>query len=386
MLMNYLEEKLTQKKENGNYRVLLNIDDIREEALLRTGDFINLSANDYLGLAENKSLRKEFLETLNEANFRPSSSSSRLLTGNTLEYQLFEEELASAFNAESALLFSCGYHANTGIIPAIADHETLILADKLIHASMIDGIKLSDAKCIRFRHLDYVQLGRLVKEHHSAYRSILIVTESIFSMDGDETDLQRLVELKKRYPKVALYIDEAHSFGVRGNRGLGCCEEQNCIEDIDYIVGTFGKALASIGAFLISNRTAREYLINSVRPFIFTTALPPVNIAWTRFLFHKLPEFNQERSHLRNLSAMLHDFIATTTQPPISTSHIIPIMIGENKKAIHTAIELQKQGFYILPIRPPAVPVGTARLRISLSAEHTNKQMLDLIKQLKQLI
>lgn len=384
--MNFLEEKLNQRKESGHYRSLFNIDEIREKAIATKGEFINLSSNDYLGLAEDSSLRAAFLETLNASNFRPASSSSRLLTGNTNEYGLFEQELATAFGAEGALLFSCGYHANTGIIPAITDKDTLILADKLIHASMIDGIRMSEAKCIRFRHLDYDQLERLINQHHTAYRSILIVTESVFSMDGDETDLCRLVALKKQYPNVSLYIDEAHSFGVRGENGLGCCEEQHCIADIDYIVGTFGKALASIGAFLICNNTVREYLINSVRPFIFTTALPPVNIAWTRFVFQKLPEFKAYRIHLQNLANQLHKFLATTSQPAISTSHIVPIMIGENKEAIRIAIELQRQGFYILPIRPPAVPEGTARLRISLSAEHTQEQIARLITQLKQLI
>lgn len=383
--MNYLKEKIDQRKASGNYRILHDIDTIQQEAITAGKQFINLSANDYLGLAADRSLREEFLQTLNADNFRGSSSSSRLLTGTTREYIAFEKELADAFGAESALLFSCGYHANTGIIPALADENTLILADKLIHASMIDGIRLSAARCIRFRHLDYGQLQRLVKEHHASYRSILIVTESIFSMDGDETDLLQLVKLKKQYQNVQLYIDEAHSFGVRGKNGLGCCEEKGCLQDVDYIVGTFGKALASIGAFLISNNIVRNYLINTVRPFIFTTALPPVNIAWTRFVFLKQIGMNSRREHLAHLSKLLHDFILTTNQPPVSTSHIIPFMIGDNQRALEVAATLQKMGFYILPIRPPAVPDGTARLRISLSAEHTEEEIKQLIKFLETL-
>lgn len=382
--MNFLEEKICQRKIDGSYRQLRNIDNIRQEALHRHGRFINLSANDYLGLAENIEMREEFLQQLNTSSFIPASSSSRLLTGTSDEYMLFEQELANAYGAEAALLFSCGYHANTGIIPAIADKDTLILADKLIHASMIDGIRLSEGRCIRFRHLDFEQLERLIKEHYDTYRSILIVTESIFSMDGDETDLKKLTSLKKKYSKIVLYVDEAHSFGVRGTNGLGCCEEQNCIQEIDYIIGTFGKALASIGAFVICSSATREYLINTVRPFIFTTALPPVNIAWTRFLFKKLPSLKTERDHLKLVSEKLRYYISTTSQPQISTSHIIPYIIGDNNEAVYIAEKMQREGFYIMPIRPPAVPEGSARLRISLSAEHTDQQITDLIELLKK--
>ena len=140
------------------------------------------------------------------------------------------------------MTFNSGYHANTGILPAVSNTHTLILADKLVHASLIDGIRLSAAKCIRYRHNEYNQLERLLQVNHSEYERIIVVTESIFSMDGDEADLRELVRLKKQYPNVLLYVDEAHAFGVRGQRGLGCAEEQDCINDIDFLVGTFGKA------------------------------------------------------------------------------------------------------------------------------------------------
>ena len=160
-----------------------------------------------------------------------------------------------------------------GILPAVSDTQTLILADKLVHASIIDGIRLSTARCIRFRHNDLVQLERLLEQHHATFRQLIIVTESIFSMDGDQADLTALVRLKKRYSNVLLYVDEAHAFGVRGLRGLGCAEETGCIRDIDFLVGTFGKAAASAGAYIACCRTIREYLVNRMRTFIFTTAL-----------------------------------------------------------------------------------------------------------------
>lgn len=148
------------------------------------------------------------------------------------------------YKAGASLVFNSGYHANSGILPAVTDNRSLILADKLVHASIVDGIGLSKARCIRYRHNDYEQLERLVSESASQYEAVFIVTESIFSMDGDECDLPRLVALKKHYPNIYLYVDEAHAFGVRGQCGLGCAEEQDVIKEIDFLVGTFGKAAA----------------------------------------------------------------------------------------------------------------------------------------------
>lgn len=169
--------------------------------------------------------------------------------------------------------------------PALTDKQSLILADKLVHASIIDGILLSGAPYQRYRHNDYEHLEQLLAKYVHAYEQIIIVTESIFSMDGDIADLGRLVSLKKRYPNIWLYVDEAHAIGVRGENGLGVAEEQDCIRDIDLLVGTFGKALGSMGAYLLCSRTVREYLINTMRPLIFSTAPPPAQIAWTKFLF-----------------------------------------------------------------------------------------------------
>ena len=199
--------------------------------------------------------------------------------------------MAELFHSESALVFNSGYHANTGILPAVTTSRSMILADKLVHASIIDGIRLSQAKCIRFKHNDYRQLERLIQQAGEHHDRIIIVTESIFSMDGDESDLRTLVRFKQKYPAIMLYIDEAHAIGVRGNNGLGCCEEHNIIEHIDFLIGTFGKALGSCGAFLICNRTMREYLINTMRTFIFTTALPPINLKWTLFTLNKARKY-----------------------------------------------------------------------------------------------
>lgn len=247
------ERELALLENKSNLRKLPVIRHLGREVEVNGKVMLNLSSNDYLGLAAYLPLRTEFLQSLTPDTFLPSSSSSRLLTGNFNIYVQIEDLLARLFRKESALVFNSGYHMNAGILPAVSDARTLILADKLVHASIIDGIRLSAAKCIRYRHNRYDQLEQLLVSNHAGYDRIIIVTESIFSMDGDEADLRRLVTLKQQYDNVLLYVDEAHAVGVRGMHGLGCAEEQDCVADIDFLCGTFGKALASVGGHLRSN-------------------------------------------------------------------------------------------------------------------------------------
>lgn len=364
-----MQQELQELKEHSNLRRLPQM--VHEGRYVVAGEqrMLNLSSNDYLGLAADRELREEFLRTLTPDNFLPTSSSSRLLTGNFSVYEELEAELSTLFGTEAALVFNSGYHANMGILPAVSNAQTLILADKLVHASIIDGIRLSAARCIRYRHNDLVQLKRLLEENHAEYQQIIIVTESIFSMDGDEADLKALVGLKQNYKNVLLYVDEAHAFGVRGMLGLGCAEEAGCIRDIDFLVGTFGKAAASTGAYIVCNRVIREYLVNRMRTLIFTTALPPVNIAWTLFVVQKLTGMQKRREHLAKISRMLREALQAKGYQCPSTSHIIPMIIGCSADAVLHAEELQRHGFYALPVRPPTVPEGTSRIRFSLTAE-----------------
>lgn len=363
-----MQQELQDLYDKSNLRSLPRIIHDGREVIVNGRRMLNLSSNDYLGLASDLELRREFLESLTPETFIPSSSSSRLLTGNFTVYEQLEQQLATAFGTEAALVFSSGYHANMGILPAVSNAQTLILADKLVHASLIDGIRLSAAKCIRYRHNQYEQLERLIATHHAGYERIIIVTESIFSMDGDEADLSELVRLKKSYPNVLLYVDEAHAFGVRGRNGLGCAEEQGCIADIDFLVGTFGKALASAGAYIVCRKVIREYLVNKMRTFIFTTALPPVVIQWTSFLLARLPDFQERRDALQSISKELKEILVSQGYPCPSTSHIVPMIVGGSDRAVEKAEELQRKGFYALPVRPPTVPEGTSRIRFSLTA------------------
>lgn len=377
--MDFMHQQLQQLEAASNLRHLPALIHDGRDVVVNGQRMLNLSSNDYLGLAADRRLREAFLETLTPDTFLPTSSSSRLLTGNFTGYTELEQELAQLFGTEAALVFNSGYHANTGILPAVSDARTLILADKLVHASLIDGIRLSAARCIRYRHNDLAQAGRLVEAHHQAYSRIILVTESIFSMDGDEADLRTLVALKKRYGNLLLYVDEAHAFGVRGPQGLGCAEEAGCIGDIDFLVGTFGKAAASAGAYIVCRQVVRDYLINRMRTFIFTTALPPVNIAWTLFIVRKLADMRERRAHLAHIGRLLRDALTARSYACPSTSHIVPLMVGPSADTVLRADQLQRHGFYALPVRPPTVPEGTSRIRFSLTADVRADEILRLI-------
>jgi 8-amino-7-oxononanoate synthase len=199
-------------------------------------------------------------------------------------------------------------------------------------------------------------------------------------MDGDEADLPALIQLKKSYSNILLYIDEAHAFGVRGKKGLGCAEEQECINDIDFLVGTFGKAIASAGAYIVCRQLIREYLINKMRTFIFTTALPPINIQWTSWVLERLPALQHKRTHLLQISEKLKEALTTKGYNCPSVSHIVPMIVGASEDTILKAEELQRKGFYALPVRPPTVPEGTSRIRFSLTADITEHEIDQLIK------
>ena len=377
--------ELERLEATGSLRALPQAES-RGRWIIRDGRrMLNLSSNDYLGLASERSLAEEFADSLHSSSsgggWLPlSSSSSRLLTGNFEAYGALEERLAAMYGRESALVLSSGYHMNSGVLPALCDRRTLILADKLVHASLIDGIRLCEGRCVRFRHQDYAQVESILEKEAGAYERIFIVTESIFSMDGDLAPLQRLVEIKRRWPSVMLYVDEAHAVGVRGANGLGLAEECGCIGDIDLLCGTFGKALASVGAYVVCDRVIKEYLVNKMRTLIFTTALPPVNVAWSLFIMERLQRFGGRRVHLDRISSMLREAFALRGMQMPSGSHIIPMIIGSSADAVLRAEDMQRHGFYVLPIRPPTVPEGTSRLRFSLTAALKEEDIAKLIE------
>ena len=380
-LLDHYAEQLDQFKQQGNFRQFTSNQQQGRWITIQDRTMLNLASNDYLGLAADLNLREEFLDTLNIERALFSSSSSRLLTGNFAEYEQFENSLSKAFG-RAALLFNSGYHMNIGILPALADSKTIILADKLVHASMIDGIRLSTAQYVRYRHNDLQHLEQLLQKYHQdeQIERVIVVTESIFSMDGDETDLAALAQLKQRFAKTMLYVDEAHAIGVRGEQGLGCAEQYGVLDQIDFLVGTFGKAIASVGGYIICDSIIRDYLINKMRPLIFSTALPPISMAWSDFIFNKVLNMHQQLHHLAEISQYLQQSVITKGFSSPSSSHIIPIIVGESQAAIEKACYVQQQGFYAMPVRPPTVPQNSSRLRISLTSLVQKNELEQLVE------
>lgn len=385
-MIRYYQQQLADLKAQNQFRQLPQL--IHRGRFIQREDntMLNMSSNDYLGLANNEALRQAFFTQYQDQLPALTSSSSRLLTGSFPIYDELESLMAQAFGRETALLFNSGYHANIGILPALADKKTLIVADKLVHASMIDGIRLAQCEFVRFRHHDYAHLEQILQKNDRTFERIIVVTESVFSMDGDCADLIQLVALKQRYPQVMLYVDEAHAIGVLGEKGLGLAEQQGCINQIDILVGTFGKALGSMGAYVICDQVIRDYLVNKMRPLIFSTALPPFNVAWTHFVFQQLPHLQAERAHLAQLSQHLRQAIVDIFQVPMpSESCIVPYILGDNELTVRTAQRLQQQGYYCLPIRPPTVPKGTSRIRFSLTADMQVAEVEQFIACLQEL-
>ena len=374
-MMKRYQTYLEQLAQRNGLRKLRNARTDGNEIVFNGQTVLNLSSNDYMGIGSDTALWQSFLgEEARRGDFGGGACSSRLLTGNHPAYASLENKLAERYGSESALVFDSGYHANVGILPALASSRDLILADKLVHASLIDGIRLSPAECVRFRHNDLAQLESILDKRRGSYEHVFIVTESVFSMDGDTADLRRLVELKKKYDCL-LYVDEAHAIGVRGACGLGLAEELDIRAGIDLLVGTFGKAVASQGAFVVCNRTLREYLVNTMRPLIFSTALPPASVRWTEFALTHLMGRNNERNDLAGMSARLRGNLAAAGLKTAGTSHIVPLIVGDNTKAVRLSEYLCGNGFFVLPIRTPTVPAGSERLRFSLTTGVTENHI-----------
>jgi 8-amino-7-oxononanoate synthase len=375
-------KKLHDLELKGRFRELVPVEQYGAGIVKYKGrKLLNLSSNDYLGLGQDSELLQRFYQELDRVESGVSgfsAASSRLLTGDSLLSHHLEDEIANAYKSESVLLFNSGYHANIGILPTLFAKGDLILSDKLNHASIHDGLQLSRADHKRFRHGDYEQLYDLLKKHRKNYDQVVIVSESVFSMDGDEADLARLIELKHEFD-VKLYLDEAHGVGVYGQNGLGKAEEKAVLQDIDFLVGTFGKALASIGAFVCCSKEIHDYLVNHSRSFIFTTGLPPVTVNWNRFVFQHMLSMNRERLHLQQLSTQLRHAFTEKGIATRGTTNIVPVLIGDDSLALAQAKKLQERGGYlVLPVRPPTVPEGTARFRLSICANMQWKDLQEL--------
>jgi len=374
-------KKLHELEDKGRLRELTPVVRCSADYVMYRGGkkHLNLSSNDYLGLGQDEVLRQCFYKRLEKEggeNLNFAAASSRLLTGDSLLAHRLENDLVNAYGSESVLLFNSGYHANIGILPALFGKGDLILSDKLNHASIHDGLNLSRADHKRFRHGDYDQLHWMLSKHRNQYDQVVIVSESVFSMDGDEADLRRLIDLKHEFD-TKLYLDEAHGVGVYGEKGLGKAEEKGVLQEIDFLVGTFGKALASIGAFVCCSKEIRGYLVNHSRSLIFTTGLPPVTLNWNKYVFQHMLAMTKERQHLQQISTQLRHELMEKGIATRGSTNIIPVLIGSDSLALLQAKNMQELGYLVLPVRPPTVPEGTARFRFSICA---NMQWKDLQK------
>ncbi|MBR4597999.1 MAG: 8-amino-7-oxononanoate synthase [Opitutales bacterium] len=358
-------EEIDAIKKQGLYRSLKTFRVAGAKVFDGRKSYLNFSSNDYLGIASRLDFQEEFLrECAKSGEFLMGSTSSRLLVGSSKAFEEAEAEFSAAFN-KSCLLFNSGYHANTGIIPALCGEGDLILADKLAHASLIDCLKLSGAKWLRFAHNDMDHLKSLLEKNRPHFRRAFIITESVFSMDGDFAPLKELVEIKNNFGAM-LYVDEAHGFGVFGEGGLGRCAALGLAADVDFIMCTLGKALASEGAFVACSEEAREMLVNRSRSLIFTTAMPPLNVLWTLFSFRKMRKMDFERRHLGSIAARFRNSIKSAQV--LGGSQIVPAVVGDAAKCVEIAKALAQCGVMASAVRYPTVAKNSARIRFSLSA------------------
>ncbi len=378
--MSFYNKEIEKLKEKDNFRQIHDIEEKHDRYLVINGrDMVNFSSNDYLNLSTNRELINEFIQNYKNNNeFIFSSTSSRLLTGTSKIYNRLENNLAKIFNKSACLLFNTGYQCNLGVVSSLLNRDDVIFSDKLNHASIIDGMKLSGSQFYRYKHLDYENLEELLKKHRNRYKKAIIISESVFSMDGDIANIKKLAELKEKYD-CYLMIDEAHAFGIYGNNLAGISDRDNLLDKIDIITATLGKSFASMGAFCAADKSIINFLINKANSFIFSTAIPSINIMWSNFLIEEKINFVKEKSDkLNKLIKQANKYIQNKNE-----TQIIPVIIGENNKTIKIAQELQSKGFYILPVRPPTVPVNTSRLRLSLTSDITFeefKTVIDIVK------
>jgi len=379
--MEEIDKFLKDKEEAGLLRKLKPIS-YRRQGRIKTGgrEYIDFSSNDYLGLSDHPKLINAAKSAADE--FGTSSSASRLLSGDLNLHHELEEKVARLKKKEAALVFNSGYQANVGIISALFKKGDCIFSDRLNHASIIDGILLSGAKLFRFQHNDAGHLEELLKKERPKFRKVLIISESIFSMDGDKCPLKELVNLKKEYD-CQIMVDEAHATGIFGKNGAGVVEEEGSEKEVDFIMGTFSKALGSFGAYLAASKATIDYLVNTCRSFIYSTALPPSVIAANLASLELVKEEPLRRKQLLESASFFRENLKKNGFEVRGESQIAPVIIGDNLKTVESARRLQEKGYWVLPIRPPTVPQGEARLRFSLTYYHSREILEAVINDIK---
>lgn len=343
-------------------------------------EVISFCSNDYLGLANHP----EVIQALQRGaeHYGVGSGAAHLINGHAHAHHALEEELAAFTGQPRALLFSTGYMANLGVIDALCPRGHVVFEDRLNHASLLDGARLALARLQRYAHGDTQALTRLLNEHHS--NAALIVSDGVFSMDGDLAPLPELVQLSQQYA-VPLLIDDAHGFGVIGKHGRGCIEHFNLVpENAPILVGTLGKAFGTFGAFVAGSEELIEFLIQKARTYVYTTALPPAIAEATRTSLRLVQAESWRREKLQQLIQRFQRGAAElglTLMPSITP--IQPLVIGDADAVLQASKNLLKHGIFVSAVRPPTVPIGTARLRITFSASHSENDVDRLLSALE---
>jgi 8-amino-7-oxononanoate synthase len=365
----------------------------RSRRVMPRAGLINFCSNDYLGLSNHPDVTRAFVDAANTHGV--GSGASHLVTGHGVEHEALEKELATFTGRERALVFSTGYMANLGVIGALADQRSIIVADKLNHASLIDGCRLSGAEIRRYSHADSARAAEQISKAVPGADTRLLVTDGVFSMDGDVAPLPELARAATD-AKAWLVVDDAHGLGVVGRTGRGSCEHFGLsTREVPVLIGTFGKAFGTFGAFVAGDADLIEYLIQKARTYIYTTALPPAVAAATRAAL-RISEKESWRCEkvlalAKRLRAGLEDAghgAAATSNTvagaaPAATT-IVPVIVGDEARALEISAALEKRGFLVAAIRPPTVPAGTSRLRVTLSAAHEEAQVDALVAALAE--
>ncbi len=371
----FIDKELADRKPRHHLRFLRTIVPLEGADVDFNGRrMINFSSNDYLGLSRHPLLRERSAEFMER--YGAGSAASRLICGSYKCFDEVERKLADLKGTESALLLSSGFQANVSILPTLTDRHSLILSDRLNHRSLVEGSQLSRCRVLRYHHNDLGHLRQLLEESRSKeYSRTLIVTESVFSVDGDRSDIDALVELAKEFQSL-LIVDEAHATGVLGKRGMGL----TCGKNVDLTIGTFGKALGSFGSYVTCSQNMRDYFVNCCAGFIYTTALPPSVVGAIDAALDLIPDMEAERQELQtNAEFVRMSLRESGWSVGNSTTQIIPVIVGNEKETLELSSWLEDQGILAIGIRPPTVEKGQSRIRLVLSSMHTQDQLEKLL-------
>jgi 8-amino-7-oxononanoate synthase len=370
--MSDIHERLAELEELGLRRRMRMVSGPQGPRVVLDGKpVLLLCSNNYLGLADHPRVREAAADAA--MRWGVGAGASRLVSGTMRIHRRLEERLAEFKGAPTALLFGSGYLANVGVVSALASGGRVVFSDELNHASIIDGCRLAKADVFVYQHCDVEHLAWGLRQHDG--RGALIVTDSVFSMDGDVAPLVELVELARRHD-VRLAVDEAHGVGCLGPGGRGAIHDTGLEGEVDVVVGTLGKALGSYGAYVTCESALAQYLVNCARPFIFSTAPPPPAVAGAMAALELLVEQPRRVEKLQaNADALRDELAREGFEVAGSTTHIVPLIVGQAPLALEVCEKAIERGVFAQAIRPPTVPEGTSRLRLAVMASHTREEL-----------